>query len=185
MILTAYPWTEIELIFTASVDYPNPYTHLDVWADFTHSSGAVLRRPAFWDGYRTWKIRFASPFSSGFWDWITAATVADPGLAGQRGQIQCAPSPEAANPFQRSGFWRMSPGGRSLIHADGTPALLAADTAWALPWRATPEQCEAYAADRQRKGFNAVLLMTVQPDMQPKGRVTAQRIWGLMSALKT
>jgi Protein of unknown function (DUF4038) len=39
----------------------------------------------------------------------------------------------------------MSPGGRSLIHADGTPALLAADTAWALPWRATEEQCRVYA----------------------------------------
>jgi hypothetical protein len=47
--------------------------------------------------------------------------------------------------------------------------LLAADTAWALPWRATPEQCRIYAADRQVKGFNAVLLMSVQPDMHARG----------------
>jgi hypothetical protein len=63
----------------------------------------------------------------------------------------------------------MSPGGRSLIHADGTPALLVADTAWALPWRATEAQCRVYAADRQAKGFNAVLLMSVQPDMLARG----------------
>ena len=63
----------------------------------------------------------------------------------------------------------MSPSGRQLVHADGTPALMVADTAWALPWRATPEQVEEYARDRQAKGFNAVLLMTMQPDMRAVG----------------
>jgi uncharacterized protein DUF4038 len=48
----------------------------------------------------------------------------------------------------------MSPGGRNLIHADDTPVLLVADTAWSLPWRATEEQCRIYAADRRVKGFN-------------------------------
>ena len=74
-----------------------------------------------------------------------------------------------ADPFGQHGFWRMSPGGRSLVHADGTPALLVADTAWALPWRATADQVRSYARDRQAKGFNAVLLMTVQPDMRATG----------------
>ncbi len=46
---------------------------------------------------------------------------------------------------------------------------MCADTAWALPWRATVEQAEVYARDRQAKGFNAALLMTVQPDMDCKG----------------
>jgi hypothetical protein len=63
----------------------------------------------------------------------------------------------------------MSPAGRSLVHADGTPALLVGDTAWALPWRATEEQVTRYAADRRAKGFNAALLMSVQPDMDARG----------------
>jgi hypothetical protein len=63
----------------------------------------------------------------------------------------------------------MSAGRRSLVHADGHPAILVADTAWALPWRATAEQAREYAADRQAKGFNAVLLMSVQPDMEAAG----------------
>ncbi len=63
----------------------------------------------------------------------------------------------------------MSPGKRNLLHADGRAAVLAGDTAWGLPWRATHEQCRVYAADRQAKGFNAVLLMSVQPDMDARG----------------
>ncbi len=63
----------------------------------------------------------------------------------------------------------MSPGGRSLVHADGTPAVLVADTPWGLPWRGTVEQVEIYAADRHAKGFNAALLMSVQPDRFAEG----------------
>ena len=82
------------------------------------------------------------------------------------------------------GFWRMSPSGRQLVHADGTPALMVADTAWALPWRATPEQVEVYARDRQAKGFNAVLLMTVQPDMRAVGPRDRTRGRGLRRGLR-
>lgn len=163
------PWREAEITLTAAGDYPNPYTDVEVWADFTHDDGTTLRRPAFWDGGRTWKIRFASPVAEGSWTWRSFASVEDVGLVGLAGEFVCEPRPDSGHRFERHGFWRMSPGGRSLVHADNTPALLAADTAWALPWRATVEQCEIYAADRQAKGFNAVLLMSVQPDMHARG----------------
>ncbi len=91
------------------------------------------------------------------------------GLSSRRANWYAQVNPPTEHRFEQHGFWRMSPGGRSLVHADGTPALLAADTAWALPWRATQEQCRVYAADRQAKGFNAVLLMSVQPDMHARG----------------
>ena len=38
-----------------------------------------------------------------------------------------------------------------------------------MPFRATISDVETYAADRQTKGFNAVFLMTVQPDMNARG----------------
>src|SRR5262249_5292521 len=131
-----------------------------------HDDGNVLRRPAFFDGGRTWRIRFASPIAYGKWQWTTTAP--DAGLDAVTGTVEIVPA-ESANPFHRHGFWRMSPGGPRPPHADGTPALLVADTAWALPWRATEEQVRVYAADRQAKGFNAVLLMSVQPDMRATG----------------
>lgn len=167
--MRARRWQEVELTLTAERAYPNPYTDIDVWADFVHDTGAQLRRPAFWDGEKTWRVRFASPFATGKWTWRSASSIDDSGLAEQTGTLVCEATPSVAHRFYRHGFWRMSPGGRNLLHADGRPALLVADTAWALPWRATEEQCRVYAADRHAKGFNAVLLMSVQPDMHARG----------------
>ena len=167
--MLAHPWREHEITLTAERDYPSPYTDIDVWAEFVHDDGLMLRRPAFWDGGRTWKIRFASPVATGRWSWRSLSSRQDTGLAGQSAEVACETEPATQHRFYRHGFWRMSPGKRSLVHADGRPALLVADTAWALPWRATEEQCRIYAADRQAKGFNAVLLMSVQPDMRAHG----------------
>ncbi len=133
--ITAQPWREVEITLTAAQDSPNGYTDVEVWADFTHDDGAVLRRPAFWDGGRTWRIRFAAPRADGRWTWRSDCSADDAGLAGQTGVVACAASGESANRFHRHGFWRMSPGKRSLVHADGRAAVLAGDTAWGLPWR--------------------------------------------------
>jgi hypothetical protein len=162
-------WRQVEIELAAEIDHADPYNAVDVWADFVSETGETLRRPAFWDGERTWRIRFAPPAGSVRWAWATSASVADAGLAGQRGVVQVRAAEPTRDAFGQHGFWRMSPGGRSLVHADATPALLIADTAWALPWRATPDQVTVYAKDRQAKGFNAVLLMTMQPDMRALG----------------
>jgi hypothetical protein len=165
------PWQAIEIVLTAADEHANPYTALDVWADFIGPDGQPLRRPAFYDGGHTWRLRFAAP-SPGSWRWRTGASVADPGLRGVTGTV-VVDSGQIEHRFQRHGFWRMSAGGRSLVHADGAPAILVADTAWALPFRATPNDVEVYAADRRAKGFNATLLMSVQPDTGacgPRGR---------------
>ena len=140
--------------------------------------GVTLRRPAFWDGGRTLRVRFASPLGQGAGRGAPSARRTT--RAGRAdGNLACEPGDATGNRFYRHGFWRMSPGGRSLVHADGSPALLVGDTAWALPWRATEEQCRVYAADRQAKGFNAVLLMSVQPDMHARGPRDRTRRRGL------
>src|SRR5262245_31213459 len=140
----ALPWREVEITLMAERDYASPYTDVEVWAEFSHDSGLTLRRPAFWDGGRTWKLRFASPLAEGHWTWRSFSSVEDTGLTRQSGQLVCAVGTPMEHRFYRRGFWRMSPGRRNLVHADGTPALLVADTAWALPWRATEEQCQVY-----------------------------------------
>jgi hypothetical protein len=162
-----HPWREHEITLTAHNAYANPYTDVDVWAEFTHDSGLILRRPAFWYGGHSWKIRFAAT-RTGRWTWRTVNDAHDAGLHDQSGALVCEDAP-TEHRFYKRGFWRMSAGGRNLVHADGTAAMMAADTAWALPWRATEEQCRIYAHDRHRKGFNAVLLMSVQPDMGARG----------------
>ncbi len=161
------PWREVELTLTAGRSHPAAYRDVEVWADF-RCAGDLLQRPAFWDGDDVWRVRFAPPYA-GVWEWTVSAGVDDPGLTGATGTVECRAVEPSGDDFLDHGFWRMSPCGRHVVHADGTPALVVADTAWALPWRATPEQVAEYARDRQAKGFNAVLLMSVQPDMRAVG----------------
>jgi hypothetical protein len=162
------PWRETEQVLDVAHEAANPYLEVDVEVRFRHADGERLVRPAFWDGGSVWRVRFA-PTRPGRWSW--AATAGGPaevrGIS--RGVLDCEPAVDEANAFYRHGFWRMSPAGSSLVHADGTPSVLVADTAWGLPWRATHDQVVEYAADRSGKGFNAVLLMTVQPDMRAVG----------------
>lgn len=163
-------WQEVELEFTSTNEYDNPYLEVEAWVEFTHDTNqSLIRRPMFWDGGNTFRVRFASPVSSGNWNWKSDATTADSGLAGKSGSLKAMPHPNPLTIFQGHGFWQIPTGGRNLLHADGTARLLCADTAWALPWRATPDQVEDYAKDREEKGYNAALLMTVQPDMRTTG----------------
>ncbi len=166
MTSTAHPWQSVELTLrSAATAWANAYADCDVWAVFRHDDGTELRRPAFWDGGDIWRVRFA-PTKPGRWRWTSASAPHDAGLAGRTGEIVAVEDEQLpkVDRFRRHGFWTIPSGGRNLRHADGTSALMVADTPWALPWRATLEQCEIYAADRAAKGFNAALLMSVQPD---------------------
>ncbi|WP_114559527.1 apiosidase-like domain-containing protein [Desertihabitans aurantiacus] len=162
---TAPQWQQVEITLTGPTA-DNPYTDVDLWVDFTHDSGDTLRRPAFFDGGTTWRVRFASTLPTGRWTWSAHG---HPAVDGTIGELTAAPPDPRPHPATRHGFWRLSPTARTLEHADGTPVLVVADTAWALPWRATPEEVVDYARHRSAQGFNAAQLMSVQPDMRATG----------------
>jgi len=169
-------WQEIELVFTAENHYENPYTAIAFHVEFTGPNDLRIRRPGFWDGGRTFRVRFASPVAKGRWRWRSYATPPDAGLHGQAGTITAA-SYSGDDALVKHGLLRMSPGMRTVTHADGTPFLMVADTPWALPWRATLEDAHVYAKNRQARGFNTALLMTLQPDRDARGpheRATVQ-----------
>jgi hypothetical protein len=64
----AQQWREIDIRLDGP-DPRNPYTDVDAWVTFTHSSGQQLRRPVFWDGGPTYRVRFASTLPGGEWQW--------------------------------------------------------------------------------------------------------------------
>ncbi len=161
-------WTTHEIQLTSAATYANPYTEVDVWVHFENDVGQRLVRPAFWDGGSSWKVRFAPPDVGRTWTWRSEASVSDTGLAGKSGTLRSV-AYAGDNRLIRHGLLRMSPGKRSVVHADGTQFLVVADTAWSIPYRATPEQVTTYAADRQAKGFNTTFLITVQADRFAKG----------------
>ncbi len=165
---TVEQWMTFELTLQSQSEYDNPYTDVEVWAVFSNGKDQ-LRRPAFWDGGRTWKVRFAPPDDNSLWTWQSyASNEEDSGLHGQVGSIQATPY-GGDDPFVIHGPLKMSPGKRNAMHHDGTSFLVVGDTPWALPWRATQDQVKTYAADRQAKGYNTALLMSVQPDMNAEG----------------
>ena len=172
----AEQWREVELVFTADSEPANPYTEVEFHVEFAGPQGARIVRPGFWDGGKTYRVRFASPTAAGQWRWRSQATPPDAGLHGQQGTITAAPY-AGEDALVKHGLLRMSPGARTVIHADGTPFLMVADTPWALPWRATVADARVYAQNRQARGFNTALLMSLQPDrgeIGPNERGTVQ-----------
>lgn len=164
----AEQWKEIELTFQADGTYSNPYTDVDMWVEFIGPQGEKLIRPGFWYDENTWKVRIASTVANGKWQWQSFASVSDKGLSGKCGTIKAIPY-SGYNPLISNGLLQMSPGKRNVVHANGKPFLMIADTPWALPWRGTIETVTEYARNRQGRGFNAALLMSLMPDSGTEG----------------
>jgi hypothetical protein len=166
---TAEQWNEMEIILESVHNYENPYTDVDVYVIYRGPEGSEIRRPAFWDGGNIWKVRFASPYNVGTWEWKSySSNPDDSGLHGISGRFDSAPY-TGENPLIQKGLLKMSPGHRNVIHADGTPFFVIGDTPWALPFRGTVETVTRYAQNRQDRGFNVALLMSVQPDRNAEG----------------
>ena len=82
-------WQEAELAFRVAATLENPYVEAEFDAVFVHEDGLTLRRPAFWDGDDTWRVRFA-PTLEGRWDWSVHAATPLKELDGRTGTIECA-----------------------------------------------------------------------------------------------
>ncbi|MRI01146.1 DUF4038 domain-containing protein [Kriegella sp. EG-1] len=162
-------WNTIEITLISESTYNNAYTDVDVWAIFKNEKNLEFKRPAFWDGGNTWKIRFAPNDIDASWTWISfASNPKDNGLNNQKGSFRSA-AYTGNNTLKKYGLLKMSNGHRNIVHSSNQPFLMVGDTPWAIPFRATKEQVEFYAKERRAKGYNTVLLMTLQPDMKAKG----------------
>ncbi len=124
-------WQAIEIALTSSVTYADPFQDVDVTATFSRPGSKPITRPAFWDGGRTWKVRFAPP-EAGLWTMTTSATDGkNPGLQGVTGTVQCDPYSGNLEIYKR-GFLKVSSNGRYFTYADGTPFFYLGDTHWIL-----------------------------------------------------
>jgi hypothetical protein len=82
-----YRYGRFEASFTAAKEHDDPL-ELSVVADFTGPGKVQVRVPAFWDGGRTWKVRF-SPEKTGTWTYrVQASDEQETGLHGQTGRFQ-------------------------------------------------------------------------------------------------
>jgi Domain of unknown function (DUF5060) len=52
-------WTRYEAQFTTSLEYGNPVQEAQVEVEFTSPSGKKRTVLAFWDGEKSWRVRFS------------------------------------------------------------------------------------------------------------------------------
>lgn len=148
-------WEKIELVFTASNKYRNPYTDAEMWVDLKGPNFSK-RCYGFWDGGRTFRVRVLAT-EPGLWTWTSGSSPADSGLAGKSGSFRSTSWTEAEkreNPNRR-GFPQATPNGHALQYADGTPYFIVGDFFYPASttryiWRDSPKH---YAVESPRAGF--------------------------------
>jgi hypothetical protein len=162
-------WTRFEASFTSSRDYENPL-ETELRAVFRSPSGAERTVYGFWDGGRTWRVRF-TPDETGQWRYSTLCSDArNRGLHARRGAFTAA-EPRNATIFERHGPVQVAEGRRHFVHQDGTPFFWLGDTAWNGPLWSSDGDWEHYLRTRVRQRFNAVAWVATQWRGSPRGDV--------------
>lgn len=172
----------VEVSFTASNSYNDPFNEVELDAVFTDPSGKQLKVPAFWAGGNVWKIRYSSPLP-GNHPFVTVCSKADDnGLNNQKGKVTITKY-KGKNPLLLKGAIRIADDKRHFAYGDGTPFFWMGDTWWMgltkrLVW---PEEVKLLADDRIKKGFNVVQIIAgLYPDMpafDPRGENEAGFPW--------
>lgn len=159
-VARVHRWGRWEGTFESNTEIADPVHEVDLRVEIIAPSGTRRTIPAFWDGGRTWRVRFC-PDEIGDWSYTTRSTPDVPGLDGQAGSFVCVPY-DGDNSLYRHGRVGLGASCRHLAHADGTPFFYLADTVWLGPMMSTPEEWEHYLNDRASKKFTAVQYLSTQ-----------------------
>ena len=119
-------WRIIELDFESANDSSN---NIELDVCFSTSSGDEIVRPAFWDGGKTYKVRFA-PTKTGIWHWRTVCPN-DASIKNKSGEIECV-SYKGDLDIYKHGFVNIAKGHKHFSYADGTPFFYLGDTHWSM-----------------------------------------------------
>jgi hypothetical protein len=160
-------WGRFEASFKSTLAYSNPVQDASLTVVFTSPLGEVFRLPGFWDGGRTWRVRF-SPDLPGHWTFQTLCS--DPmndGLQNQTGEFMCT-STLGQSRFDEHGLVRVARDHHSLQHSDGTPFFWVGDTAWSGARVSRQLDWETYAQIRLAQGFNAIVYAAA-PGLDDRG----------------
>jgi len=122
--------------------------------------GQAWTVPAFWAGDDRFRVRFAGPVPGRYTLRSVCSDATDSGLHDQQAMAEIQPY-TGTSPLYRHGRLRVAQSSRTFEHTDGTPFLWLGDTWWMglttrLDW---PHGFRCLAADRVRKGFNAIQIV--------------------------
>lgn len=158
----ATQWKKYEVTFTSEKEYNNPiYDVKDFRITFTAPSGKTQVVRGFWDGEKTWKVRF-SPGETGTWNWKSQCTDdKNTGLHNQQGTFLCRPN-NREEPIFKKGSLTHPAGKYYLAYNDGTPFFWLACTAWNGALKSTDEEWEYYLSHRVKNQYNVIQMVTTE-----------------------
>ena len=172
-------WRPIQLEFSATSIYENPYRDVEVWIDLKGRESRY-KVYGFWDGQSNWKVRFITT-APGRWQWTLHCSHDDPGLSNQQGSINTRIPNQGeleSNP-NLHGIVTATNNGHALQYRDGTPFFLLADTAWAastaiMPFDSDDSMADisfkAFVRQRKKQGFNSLAFVSAFPNWDPNPR---------------
>lgn len=148
-------WGRFEQTFKSSVRYTNPPQQCELRVSFVSPRDETNTVLGFWDGGKTWRVRF-SPNFPGNWTYKTECSdPANARLNNQTGGFLCT-SPIGQNQFEQHGPIRVSRDHFHFEHDDGSPFFWLADAAWNAPRLSTPRDWIIYTQTRGGQKFSAV-----------------------------
>ena len=148
-------WGRFEQTFKSSVNYENPLQQCTLKVTLVSPSGATNEIDGFWDGGKTWRVRF-SPNQLGYWSYRTSCSdKSNRGLENQSGKFLCT-SPIGQSRFAQHGPIQVAKDRHHFEHTDGTPFFWMADVAWNAPRLSSARDWIIYTQTRAGQNFSAV-----------------------------
>lgn len=155
-------YDKFEHVFTSTKDYENPLYDISTFdITFISPSGQQKTVRGFWDGGRTWKVRFM-PDEIGTWTFKTISSdKSNSGLHEVSNTFECVANQNELAIYQKGSLIQPK-GTYHLSHADGTPFFWTACTAWNGALKSTDEEWEYYLNHRKEHHYNTIQLVTTQ-----------------------
>lgn len=154
-VLPAAKWQRFELTLKSSVTYTNPLQEAEMRVLFISPLGETNRVYGFWDGGKTWRVRFQPGFA-GRWTYYTMCSdTANKGLHGQAGSFLCTAT-KGESSFDLHGPIQVARSQKHLEHADRTPFLWLGDAAWSAGIKSARNDWEEFIETRAKQKFNVV-----------------------------
>ncbi len=161
---SAVRWQVHELSFPSETEFAKPYEDVSILCTFIGPGNLQYRIDGFYDGGKTWKVRFCPPVA-GNWTWKTES--ADAVFGGKSGAFDVAEAVDDGNPLHKhGGILNVGADKHHLTYSDGTPFFWLGDTWWFCPGDKVPlkgstnpqidSMFKALIAKRKEQGFTVV-----------------------------
>lgn len=155
----------IEISLTSSSVLTNGYPQVGVEAVFTSPDGTQFKVPGFWDGGKSFKVRFSAD-KAGTWTYKITSTPVDPGLS--RSGALTVGSTKAHHGYIRAE-------GRYFYHDDGTPYFMFGNTYYGIiqnalgggDWKKPLDESRKYGINKIRLSFFPWWGSDIWPDRSP------------------